>query len=53
MVLMITCEQYGFADLEGQTDSKIRTLEVVEELRAKRADKQVIFCSFATRGIFQ
>eukprot|EP00268_Persea_americana_P026462 TRINITY_DN258_c0_g1_i1.p1 TRINITY_DN258_c0_g1~~TRINITY_DN258_c0_g1_i1.p1 ORF type:complete len:424 (+),score=89.74 TRINITY_DN258_c0_g1_i1:309-1580(+) len=29
-------------DLEGQTDSKIRTLEVVEELRAKRADKQAI-----------
>ncbi|KAL4193683.1 hypothetical protein AMTRI_Chr06g177950 [Amborella trichopoda] len=27
-------------DLEGKTDSKIRALEVVEELRAKRADKQ-------------
>ncbi|XP_058102483.1 uncharacterized protein LOC131246397 isoform X5 [Magnolia sinica] len=27
-------------DLEGKTDNKIRALEVVEELRAKRADKQ-------------
>ncbi|KAK9087940.1 hypothetical protein Syun_030334 [Stephania yunnanensis] len=27
-------------DLEGNTDHKIRALEVVEELRAKRADKQ-------------
>ncbi|KAF8402357.1 hypothetical protein HHK36_013311 [Tetracentron sinense] len=27
-------------DLEGMTDSKIRALEVVEELRTKRADKQ-------------
>ncbi|XP_010268264.1 PREDICTED: putative RNA-binding protein Luc7-like 2 isoform X2 [Nelumbo nucifera] len=27
-------------DLEGKTDSKIRALEVVEELRTKRADKQ-------------
>lgn len=30
-----------FADLEGKTDLKIRALEVVEELRTKRADKQV------------
>lgn len=29
------------ADLEGKTDLKIRALEVVEELRTKRADKQV------------
>lgn len=29
------------ADLEGKTDMKIRALEVVEELRTKRADKQV------------
>ncbi|XP_043707595.1 putative RNA-binding protein Luc7-like 2 isoform X2 [Telopea speciosissima] len=27
-------------DLEGKTDAKIRALEVVEDLRAKRADKQ-------------
>ncbi|KAL5998015.1 hypothetical protein ACLOJK_008949 [Asimina triloba] len=27
-------------DLEGKTDNKIRALEVVEELRGKRADKQ-------------
>lgn len=27
-------------DLEGKTDSKIRAVEVLEELRAKRADKQ-------------
>ncbi|XP_057960947.1 uncharacterized protein LOC131152977 [Malania oleifera] len=27
-------------DLEGKTDSKIRALEIVEELRTKRADKQ-------------
>ncbi|XP_020247139.1 putative RNA-binding protein Luc7-like 1 isoform X2 [Asparagus officinalis] len=27
-------------DLEGKTDSKIRAIEVLEELRAKRADKQ-------------
>ncbi|XP_008800487.1 putative RNA-binding protein Luc7-like 2 [Phoenix dactylifera] len=27
-------------DLEGKTDSKIRTMEEVEELRTKRADKQ-------------
>ncbi|XP_020095790.1 putative RNA-binding protein Luc7-like 2 [Ananas comosus] len=29
-------------DFEGKTDSKIRALEVVEELRAKRADKQAM-----------
>lgn len=29
------------ADLEGKTDMKIRALEEVEELRTKRADKQV------------
>lgn len=35
-------EQYNFfADLEGKTDLKIRALEEVEELRTKRADKQV------------
>lgn len=28
-------------DLEGKTDLKIRALEAVEELRTKRADKQV------------
>ncbi|KAF5944146.1 hypothetical protein HYC85_018223 [Camellia sinensis] len=28
-------------DLEGKTDMKIRALEIVEELRTKRADKQV------------
>lgn len=27
-------------DLEGKTDNKIRALEIVEELRTKRADKQ-------------
>lgn len=32
-------------DLEGKTDDKIRALELVEELRAKRADKQVIYFS--------
>lgn len=31
-------------DFEGKTDSKIRVLEVVEELKAQRADKQVPFC---------
>ncbi|XP_065026141.1 uncharacterized protein LOC135650581 isoform X2 [Musa acuminata AAA Group] len=29
-------------DFEGKTDSKIRVLEVVEELKAQRADKQAI-----------
>ncbi|XP_068666203.1 U1 snRNP-associated protein usp106-like isoform X2 [Aristolochia californica] len=29
-------------DLEGKTDNKIRALEVVEELRGKRADKQSV-----------
>lgn len=29
------------ADLEGKTDLKIRALEIVEELRGIRADKQV------------
>ena len=29
------------ADLEGKTDLKIRVLEVIDELRTKRADKQV------------
>ncbi|GMP67868.1 hypothetical protein CsSME_00027709 [Camellia sinensis var. sinensis] len=29
-------------DLEGKTDMKIRALEIVEELRTKRADKQSI-----------
>ncbi|EHA8588746.1 hypothetical protein COCNU_scaffold006534G000160 [Cocos nucifera] len=32
--------RYSFLDLEGKTDSKIRALEEVEELRTKRADKQ-------------
>lgn len=31
----------NIADLEGKTDLKIRVLEVVEELRTQRADKQV------------
>ncbi|RWW00542.1 hypothetical protein GW17_00036493, partial [Ensete ventricosum] len=30
----------SFPDFEGKTDSKIRILEVVEELKAQRADKQ-------------
>jgi hypothetical protein len=30
-----------FVDLEGRSDDKIRIMEVVEELRSKRADKQV------------
>ncbi|KAG6483157.1 hypothetical protein ZIOFF_059797 [Zingiber officinale] len=30
------------ADFEGKTDSKIRVLEVVEELKAQRADKQSV-----------
>lgn len=34
-----------FPDFEGKTDSKIRVLEVVEELKAQRADKQVWFQS--------
>lgn len=38
------------ADLEGKTDSKIRALEVVEELRTKRADKQVIPLELACHG---
>ncbi|RYR21390.1 hypothetical protein Ahy_B03g066668 [Arachis hypogaea] len=29
------------ADFEGKTDLNIRALEVVEELRTKRADKQL------------
>ncbi|RZS09973.1 hypothetical protein BHM03_00041111, partial [Ensete ventricosum] len=32
----------SFPDFEGKTDSKIRILEVVEELKAQRADKQAI-----------
>lgn len=35
------------ADLEGKTDLKIRALEIVEELRTKRADKQVNCCFFS------
>lgn len=31
----------GSADLEGRTDDKIRMMEQVEELRSKRADRQV------------
>ena len=30
-------------DLEGRTDDKIRIMEQVEELRLKRADRQVQF----------
>ncbi|XP_057827795.1 uncharacterized protein LOC131039063 isoform X2 [Cryptomeria japonica] len=30
-----------YLDLEGRSDDKIRIMEVVEELRAKRADKQL------------
>lgn len=29
------------ADFEGKTDNKIRVMELVEELKAQRADKQV------------
>jgi hypothetical protein len=29
-------------DFEGKGDDKIKTLEVVEELRSKRADMQVL-----------
>ena len=32
-----------FVDLEGRSDDKIRIMEAVEELRSKRADKQVRF----------
>lgn len=32
---------YFSTDLEGRTDDKIRIMEQVEELRAKRADRQV------------
>lgn len=51
---MIWCLQYSFPDLEGKTDSKIRSLEDLEELRTKRADKQVMqymfrFCVFLVR----
>ncbi|XP_057827730.1 U1 snRNP-associated protein usp106 isoform X1 [Cryptomeria japonica] len=31
-----------YLDLEGRSDDKIRIMEVVEELRAKRADKQAM-----------
>lgn len=34
---------FEFVDLEGRSDDKIRIMEVVEELRSKRADKQVRF----------
>lgn len=34
-----------FTDLEGKTDLKIRALEILEELRGNRADKQVRIAS--------
>lgn len=39
--MWLIIQSFAFADLEGKTDMKIRALEVVEELRTKRADKQV------------
>lgn len=36
---------FNYSDYEGKTDLKIRALEVVEELRTKRADKQVSLAS--------
>ncbi|RWW69230.1 hypothetical protein BHE74_00023184 [Ensete ventricosum] len=38
-------------DFEGKTDSKIRVLEVVEELKGQRADKQVPLCSHCEMGM--
>jgi hypothetical protein len=41
-IYMLT-KRYGLlvAELEGKSDNKIRVMELVEELRGKRADKQV------------
>ncbi|KAK2985595.1 hypothetical protein RJ640_000292 [Escallonia rubra] len=39
-LLLRLMSNYKLADLEGKTDMKIRALEVIEELRTKRADKQ-------------
>jgi hypothetical protein len=33
-------------DFEGKTDDKIKAMEVVEELRSKRADMQVLLWKF-------
>ena len=43
MFLLLNLRQ---ADYEGQTDDKIKAMEVVEELRSKRADMQVSLWSF-------
>ncbi|KAL4336842.1 hypothetical protein AHAS_Ahas12G0050600 [Arachis hypogaea] len=40
LLTMLHSKTYPFRNLEGKTDLKIRALEVVEELRTKRADKQ-------------
>lgn len=38
-------------DLEGRSDDKIRIMEAVEELRTKRADKQVRAVSVMDEGL--
>ena len=43
MFLLINMYQ---TDFEGKTDDKIKAMEVVEELRSKRADMQVSLWSF-------
>lgn len=47
VLLCILCNDgfpgYAILDLEGKTDFKIRTMEEVEEMRTKRADKQVYY----------
>ena len=39
-----------YLDLEGRSDDKIRIMEAVEELRTKRADKQVCDVSITNQG---
>jgi hypothetical protein len=46
MFLLINTYQ---TDFEGKTDDKIKAMEVVEELRSKRADMQVLLWNFGYR----
>lgn len=43
MLLMFLLVNTSRTDFEGKTDDKIKTMELVEELRSKRADMQVLF----------
>jgi hypothetical protein len=49
--LNISCQNVAI-DFEGKGDDKIKTLEVVEELRTKRADMQVSPWKFTSNSLF-